>query len=70
MVIFHDAPEKYDSPGTLRSLEKRMADSAALAKRVQSMEEEIISNPVYIKKAAGAAEQDSVPAGPTGSYVI
>lgn len=70
MVIFHDAPEKYDSPGTLKCLEKRMADSAALAKRVQAMEEEIISNPVYINKASGGAEQDSVPAGPTGSYVI
>lgn len=58
MVVFHDDPEKYDSPQMLAKLEKEMAECAELGKKVLEMEEEVIITPQYIRKATGQNDQD------------
>ncbi|XP_014243020.1 COP9 signalosome complex subunit 3 isoform X2 [Cimex lectularius] len=58
MVIFHDDPEKYNSPGMLCKLEDEMTLCTDLDKRIQKMEEEILVNPQYVKKACGTTEDD------------
>lgn len=58
MVIFHDDPEKYNSPRMLAKLEKEMAVCAELGKRVLEMEEEVIVSQQYIRKACGLNDQD------------
>ncbi|XP_014215702.1 COP9 signalosome complex subunit 3 [Copidosoma floridanum] len=63
MVIFHDDPEKYDSPEMLAKLENEMAECAELGKKVLEMEEEVVITPQYIRKACGQADQDDQVAG-------
>ena len=58
MVVFHDDPEKYNSPIMLAKLEKEMAECAELGKKVLEMEEEVITTPQYIRKAYGQSEQE------------
>ncbi|KAJ8688230.1 hypothetical protein QAD02_024025 [Eretmocerus hayati] len=69
MVVFHDDPEKYDSPKMLAKLEKEMAECAELGKKVLEMEEEVIVSPQYLRKACGQNEQDDQTAGPPPSNV-
>ncbi|XP_058792500.1 COP9 signalosome complex subunit 3 [Phymastichus coffea] len=64
MVIFHDDPEKYDSPRMLAKLEKEMAECAQLGKKVLEMEEEVVVTPQYVRKACGQNDQDDSAAGP------
>lgn len=63
MVVFHDDPEKYNSPRMLAKLEKEMAACAELDKRVLEMEEEVIVTPQYVRKACGQNDQDDQTAG-------
>jgi len=63
MVIFHDDPEKYDSPEMLAKLEKEMAECAELGKKVLEMEEEVVVSPQYIRKACGQADQEDQAVG-------
>ncbi|XP_001605022.1 COP9 signalosome complex subunit 3 [Nasonia vitripennis] len=69
MVIFHDDPEKYDSPRMLAKLEKEMAECAELGRKVIEMEEEVIVTPQYVRKALGQNDQDDQAAGPPPSNV-
>ena len=64
MVIFHDDPEKYDSPRMLTKLEKEMAECAELGKKVLEMEEEVVVTPLYIHKACGQNDQEDQATGP------
>ncbi|XP_039285710.1 LOW QUALITY PROTEIN: COP9 signalosome complex subunit 3 [Nilaparvata lugens] len=61
MVIFHDDPEKYNSPDMLQKLEYEMSICADLDRRIQEMEEEILIDSQYIKKSSGAADDDINP---------
>ncbi|XP_015587854.1 COP9 signalosome complex subunit 3 [Cephus cinctus] len=63
MVVFHDDPEKYNSPRMLAKLEKEMAACAELDKRVLEMEEEVIVTPQYVRKACGQNDQDDQTTG-------
>ncbi|KAK0090730.1 hypothetical protein PV325_006289 [Microctonus aethiopoides] len=69
MVVFHDDPEKYNSPRMLARLEKEMAACAELDKRVLEMEEEVIVTPQYVRKAFGQSDQDDTTTGPPPSNV-
>lgn len=69
MVVFHDDPEKYDSPRMLAKLEKEMAECAELGKKVLEMEEEVVVTPQYIRKACGQNDQEDQAAGPPPSNV-
>lgn len=69
MVVFHDDPEKYNSPRMLARLEKEMAACAELDKRVLEMEEEVIVTPQYVRKACGQNDQDDQTAGPAPTNV-
>lgn len=59
MVIFHDDPEKYNSPDMLQRLEYEMSMCTELDRRIQAMEEEILVNPQFVKKSCGTQEDDS-----------
>lgn len=65
MVVFHDDPEKYNSPQMLAKLEKEMQTCAELDKRVLEMEEEVVLTPQYVRKTCGQNEQDDQTVGPT-----
>ncbi|XP_066992118.2 COP9 signalosome complex subunit 3 isoform X2 [Anabrus simplex] len=69
MVIFHDDPEKYNSPGMLRRLEEEMAVCTDLDRKMQSMEEDIMVNPQFVKKSCGAQEDDIPPTTTQGSKI-
>ncbi|XP_034937501.1 COP9 signalosome complex subunit 3 [Chelonus insularis] len=69
MVVFHDDPEKYNSPRMLAKLEKEMAACAELDRRVSEMEEEVIVTPQYVRKACGQNDQDDAASGPPPSNV-
>ncbi|KZC13479.1 PREDICTED: COP9 signalosome complex subunit 3 [Dufourea novaeangliae] len=69
MVVFHDDPEKYNSPQMLVKLEKEMAACMELDKRVLEMEEEVVLTPQYVRKACGQNEQDDQTAGPAPTNV-
>lgn len=65
MVVFHDDPEKYNSPQMLAKLEKEMQTCAELDKRVLEMEEEVVLTPQYVRKTCGQNDQDDQTVGPT-----
>lgn len=69
MVVFHDDPEKYNSPQMLAKLEKEMAACMDLDKRVLEMEEEVVLTPQYVRKACGQSDQDDQTAGPAPTNV-
>ncbi|XP_017875016.1 COP9 signalosome complex subunit 3-like [Ceratina calcarata] len=69
MVVFHDDPEKYNSPEMLAKLEKEMAACMELDKRVLEMEEEVVLTPQYVRKACGQNDQDDQTAGPAPTNV-
>nr|CAG4643898.1 EOG090X04TU [Lepidurus arcticus] len=58
MVVFHDSPNHFDSPSTLQRLGKYVSLCMELDKQIQKMEEEILVNPQYVKKASGAQDED------------
>lgn len=64
MVVFHDDPEKYNSPRMLAKLEQEMAACAELDKRVLAMEEEVIVTPQYVRKACGQNDPDDTAGAP------
>ncbi|XP_074111572.1 COP9 signalosome subunit 3 [Cotesia typhae] len=64
MVVFHDDPEKYNSPRMLAKLEQEMAACAELDKRVLAMEEEVIVTPQYVRKACGQSDSDDTAGAP------
>ena len=52
MVRFDSDPEQYDSIPMLNDLEENINACIALDKQLQTLEEEIILNPHFIKKNA------------------
>lgn len=58
MVVFLDDSEKYNSPMMLLKIEEEMSNCIELDRQIQKMEEEILVNPQYVKKAFGAQEED------------
>ncbi|KAI8126188.1 COP9 signalosome complex subunit 3 [Lucilia cuprina] len=58
MVVFKDDPEKYNSPEMFLKIQQDMDNVMALVKQLNKMEEEIILNPMYIKKAVGNQDDD------------
>lgn len=69
MVIFHDDPEKYNSPAMLRRLEEEMAVCTDLDRKVQTMEEDIMVNPQFVKKSCGTQDDDIPPANTQGTKI-
>ncbi|XP_015126152.1 COP9 signalosome complex subunit 3 [Diachasma alloeum] len=67
MVVFHDDPEKYNSPRMLARLEKQMAACAELDKRVLEMDEEVTVMPQYVRKVCGQSDQDDSTTGQPSS---
>ncbi|CAB3376108.1 Hypothetical predicted protein [Cloeon dipterum] len=61
MVVFNEDPEMYNSPEMLHRLRHEMTVCMELDRKVQSMEEEIITNPQFVKKAGVGAEEDIPP---------
>jgi len=71
MVVFHDDPEKYNSPNMLCKLEDEMTVCTELDRQIQKMEEEILVNPQYVKKSCGTQEEDLTTAqGAKLSYLM
>jgi len=58
MVIFHDNPEKYNSPEMLQCLEEEMRKCINLDEKLRFMDEEITVNPQYVQKCAGIQDDD------------
>ncbi|EEB16413.1 COP9 signalosome complex subunit, putative [Pediculus humanus corporis] len=58
MVVFHDDPEKYNSPYMLKILEEQVTACMELDKKIQQMEEEIMVNPRFVKKSCGSQDED------------
>lgn len=69
MVVFHDDPEKYNSPQMLANFEREMAACTKLDKRVLEMEEEVVLAPQYVRKTSGQNDQDDQAAGSTPTNV-
>lgn len=61
MVIFHDDPEKYNSPNMLKKLEDEMAICKELDRKILQMEEDIMVNPQYVKKCCSTQDDDLGP---------
>ncbi|XP_012162980.1 COP9 signalosome complex subunit 3 isoform X2 [Ceratitis capitata] len=58
MVVFKDDPEKYNSPEMFLKVQKDMAETMDLIRQINKMEEEILLNPIYVKKALGSQEDE------------
>ncbi|XP_022222283.1 COP9 signalosome complex subunit 3 isoform X1 [Drosophila obscura] len=58
MVLFKDDPEKYNSPDMFVNVQTNITQVLDLVKQINKMEEEIILNPMYVKKALGSQDDD------------
>ncbi|KAH8322091.1 hypothetical protein KR059_002682 [Drosophila kikkawai] len=58
MVLFKDDPEKYNSPDMFLKVQTNITQVLDLVKQINKMEEEIILNPLYVKKALGSQDDD------------
>ncbi|KAH8319490.1 hypothetical protein KR067_011754 [Drosophila pandora] len=58
MVLFKDDPEKYNSPDMFLNVQTNISQVLELVKQINKMEEEIILNPLYVKKALGSQDDD------------
>ncbi|KAH8379271.1 hypothetical protein KR009_003968 [Drosophila setifemur] len=58
MVLFKDDPEKYNSPDMFLNVQTNISQVLDLVKQINKMEEEIILNPLYVKKALGSQDDD------------
>ncbi|KAI9588598.1 COP9 signalosome complex subunit 3 [Glossina fuscipes] len=58
MVIFKDDPEKYNSSEMFLKIQQDMDKTMNLIKKINVMEEDIILNPMYVKKAIGSQDED------------
>ncbi|XP_034656517.1 LOW QUALITY PROTEIN: COP9 signalosome complex subunit 3 [Drosophila subobscura] len=58
MVLFKDDPEKYNSPDMFLNVQTNITQVLDLVKQINKMEEEIILNPMYVKKALGSQDDD------------
>lgn len=51
MVIFHDDPEKYNTPHMYLKIQEDMNTITELNKKITLMEEEIMLTPLFVKKS-------------------
>jgi COP9 signalosome complex subunit 3 len=51
MVIFHDDPEKYNTPHMYTKIQDDMNKVIELNKKITRMEEEIMLTPLFVKKS-------------------
>ncbi|KAI8040438.1 hypothetical protein M5D96_006381 [Drosophila gunungcola] len=58
MVLFKDDPEKYNSPDMFLNVQTNITQVLEQVKQINKMEEEIILNPLYVKKALGSQDDD------------
>lgn len=58
MVVFKDDPEKYDSPDMFHKVQQEIGRVMDLNKQIMKMEEEIMLNPVYVKKSMGNQDDE------------
>jgi len=58
MVIFKDASEKYDTPDMFLKVQSEVAKVMELNKQLLKMEEEIVLNPSFVKKAVGTQDDE------------
>lgn len=57
MVVFHDDPEKYNSPEMLKQLEDEVTSCMELDRKMQSMEEEICLTPLFVQKCSSQEDE-------------
>ncbi|KAH8364501.1 hypothetical protein KR084_007455 [Drosophila pseudotakahashii] len=58
MVLFKDDPEKYNSPDMFLNVQNNITHVLDQVRQINKMEEEIILNPMYVKKALGSQDDD------------
>lgn len=58
MVVFKDDPEKYNTPEMFLKVQQDMSGVMEIIKQINKMEEEIVLNPLYVKKAIGNQEEE------------
>ncbi|EDV95814.1 COP9 signalosome complex subunit 3 [Drosophila grimshawi] len=58
MVLFKDDPEQYNLPDMFLNVQTNITQVLDLVKQINKMEEEIILNPLYVKKALGSQDED------------
>ncbi|ALC43544.1 CSN3 [Drosophila busckii] len=58
MVLFKDDPEQYNLPDMFLNVQTNITQVLDLVKQINKMEEEIILNPMYVKKALGNQDED------------
>lgn len=68
MVVFKDDPEKYDSPVMFHKVQQEITRVMGLNKQILKMEEDIMLNPVYVKKSMGNQEDDVIGGQHSKSY--
>lgn len=51
MVVFHDDPEKYNTPHMYLHIQEDMNKIIELNKKITQMEEEIMLTPMFVKKS-------------------
>lgn len=51
MVVFHDDPEKYNTPDMYMRIQEDMNKVIELNKKIAQMEEEIMLTPLFVKKS-------------------
>lgn len=51
MVVFHDDPEKYNTPSMYMNIQGDMDKVIELNKKITQMEEEIMLTPLFVKKS-------------------
>lgn len=63
MVVFHDDPEKYNTPNMYLKIQEDMNNVIELNKKITQMEEEIMLTPLFVKKSTvpDAADEKSYP---------
>ncbi|EDW79319.1 uncharacterized protein Dwil_GK13507 [Drosophila willistoni] len=58
MVLFKNDPEKYNSPDMFLNVQTNITQVLDLVKQINKMEEEILLNPMYVKKSLGSQDDD------------
>uniref|UniRef100_A0A8D8UJW0 COP9 signalosome complex subunit 3 n=1 Tax=Cacopsylla melanoneura TaxID=428564 RepID=A0A8D8UJW0_9HEMI len=58
MVVFNDSPQRFNNPMTFAQIEARISDCMQLDAKFQQMEEEILVNPLYVKKATSPNDEE------------
>ncbi|XP_023161209.1 COP9 signalosome complex subunit 3 [Drosophila hydei] len=58
MVLFKDDPEQYNLPDMFLNVQTNITQVLDLVKQINKMEEEIILNPMYVKKSLGSQDED------------